>query len=180
MKISQAFGLILTLIIVDFGQNVNGLIIPTTTVGKFCYPQDRIYCPRGDWNTRCQAEWIIGDKVIYVCQENPAIPRPPENCTSDFQCGPNQKCWNEIGITKYRKGQCLLDLQAVPHCTDDDQCRVDERCVASGLPEYGRCASKYELNPFGAYCKSTSDCQWYMLETCTDEGECVRPRWASG
>merc|ERR1712029_64291 len=57
------------------------------------------------------------------------------------------------------------------YCVEDEQCRKNEKCGASGHADYGFC--KPELDPTGKYCQSTSDCDWYKLEKC-ENYECKK------
>merc|ERR1712029_1030508 len=82
--------------------------------------------------------------------------------TGVYSCSAGQKCVN---------GQCVgLDPTGV-YCVEDEQCRKNEKCGASGHADYGFCKPK--LDPTGKYCQSTSDCDWYKLEKC-ENYECKK------
>ena len=68
-------------------------------------------------------------------------------------------------------GVCENLDPAGKYCIEEDHCSGGEKCAASGRAEFGVCKS--ELDPTGKYCISTKDCKWYMMETCSDIGECV-------
>ena len=76
---------------------------------------------------------------------------------------------NSIGDIRVTNRQTDLRIYYIEDTAD---CRKGEKCVASGRPEHGVC--KPESDPTGEYCTSTKDCQWYKLETCNDQGECVK------
>ena len=58
------------------------------------------------------------------------------------------------------------------YCIQENHCADDHKCAASGQEEYGIC--RPDLDPTGKYCLSTRDCKWYLFETCSDQGECVK------
>ena len=82
--------------------------------------------------------------------------------TGIYSCSTGQKCVNNVCVD--------LDPTGV-YCVEDEQCRKNEKCGASGLADYGFCIP--ELDPTGKYCQSTSDCDWYKLEKC-ENNECKK------
>ena len=92
-------------------------------------------------------------------------------CSSSQDCSPQRHelciAWPRDGVTK---GYCTVALMQF-YCQDDADCRKGEKCAASDRPQYGIC--KPESDPTGNYCTSTTDCKWYALEKCSDQGECV-------
>ena len=99
-------------------------------------------------------------------------PHHPATCSTTRHCNAHRNyvcaAWPKNG--RYM-GYCTIALKQF-YCKENAACRRGEKCAASGRPEHGVC--KPESDPTREYCKSTKDCQWYALETCNDEGECVK------
>ena len=137
--------------------------------------------------------------LVGICSISPlsALPPPPtEPSTTPFfnplnhypyhKCGLN--CWCKDRHHSKRQVQLYGDQLpctncVCPHpdspditalyCVEDNQCVAGNKCAASGRPEYGMCRPDHD--PTGKYCGGTSDCKWYLMERCSDQGECIRP-----
>ena len=86
-----------------------------------------------------------------------------QQCSSYHDCHHDEICRN-MGI-------CAIAWMK-HYCITHEACRKGDKCVASGRPEHGVC--KPESDPTGDYCVSTSNCKWYLMETCSEQGECVK------
>ena len=144
--------------------------------GKYCTleldPSGVYNCPAGQ---TCKP--IIGDLIYGRCED---LDPTGNYCNSDADC-PSGRCgmpvpkwhpwrpWTRNNIGQRKRSR--LPRECKTYCSLDDQCKQGEKCASSGDPTYGLCAHK--LDPTGKYCQSTKDCNWYLLETCNRNGECV-------
>merc|ERR1711953_1472135 len=143
-------------------QNANyGMCVPDLDpTGKYCLqldPTGKYSCSAGQ---KCQQ--MAGSQYGTCVPDLDPTGKYCTDPTGVYSCSAGQKCVN---------GQCVgLDPTGV-YCVEDEQCRKNEKCGASGHADYGFC--KPELDPTGKYCQSTSDCDWYKLEKC-ENNECKK------
>ena len=132
---------------------VNALPLAFLLTGTFCLNPDEYPTPR----------YCLG-------RGRPLVPKHLVDPTGNYNCNPGETC-KAVAGSPY--GVCVFDPDglAVSYCTEDEQCRKNEKCAASGNTNYGQC--KPESDPAGTYCEWDWDCRWYLLEKCNN-GECVR------
>ena len=149
----------------------------------------------------CHAvELILLAIVTLNAAEEPPVGGYPEDtpggpCVSDLDCWPwpntecrpwpvqgNRKTWRygERDVLEPSAGSRCQDkglvLEGVAICWMPRMCRKGEVCKASGDPDYGICMNESDplFTTRGNYCAGTSDCKWFLLEKCSDKGECVK------
>ena len=135
--------------------------------------------------------------LVGICSIPPlsALPQPPTTTsTTPFfnpiqhhncppYCGCRRRHWHskrqvQLYGDQLCDGDCVCphpdspDITAL-YCVEDNQCVEGNKCAASGRPEYGMCRPDHD--PTGKYCGGTSDCKWYLMERCSDKGECIKP-----
>ena len=170
-----------------------------TGSGMYCSSnwecEDGFECT-GSWDPHPHPRPVPGRKKRMITSRLPATPMPkcvprlaPEGVYCNPKCSFPQRCIcpgprPHKPYPPYPKPPKRHRDRDLPHagvcenldptgkyCIQEDHCSGGEKCAASGRAEFGVCKS--DLDPTGKYCISTKDCKWYMLETCSDVGECV-------
>ena len=141
--------------------------------GKYCSTDQD--CAPG---TKClpPTPWHLGRQkrqpdpgFIRMCREEDL---DPTGVYCNPKCVHPQVCVKSPHPYAPNQGICVNLDPTGKYCVEDVQCVEGQKCVSSGRPEYGICQS--DLDPTGKYCASTSDCKWYLLEKCSDQGECTK------
>ena len=145
-------------------------LIPTRTPVLYCSTDQD--CAPG---AKClpPTPWHFGRQkrqpFIRICREEDL---DPTGVYCNPKCVHPQVCVKSPHPYAPNQGICVNLDPTGKYCVEDVQCLEGQKCVSSGRPEYGICQS--DLDPTGKYCASTSDCKWYLLEKCSDQGECTK------